>query len=193
MFILEIFNAFFRQVTVEDVLREIELDWPHMLGAVLLIVVAGLALCVSSFWSVGSFWLGAITVILVDLYLCLLLGWSSLSMSQKLPNRVVAFPILALIFFTLVLAFASVHLSLNELRNFKQEGLPGVTDALYFSAVTITTLGDGRFDPIGWRGQLAIVAEVLSGLLLLIGAIPLLIGSLTVQPEKGTGNPPEAH
>lgn len=73
--------------------------------------------------------------------------------------------------------------------------LTSAWDALYFSFVTITTLGYGDFHPTSFWAQLFVVLETLSGLLLLvlmlatfINAVPLRRSSVDDSNRRHSGN-----
>ncbi len=51
-------------------------------------------------------------------------------------------------------------------------------DAIYFSVVTLASLGYGDFAPSGKRGQWYVVLHMATGVLLLILVLPLLVGRL---------------
>lgn len=61
--------------------------------------------------------------------------------------------------------------------NFFNEKFDGFYDALYFSGVTITTLGYGDFSPNHWLSKFFVVAEVLSGFILIALAIATYMNS----------------
>jgi len=52
-------------------------------------------------------------------------------------------------------------------------------DFIYFSLVTLTTLGYGDITPISNEARQLVVHEISSGFLLLIGAFPLLISRIS--------------
>jgi hypothetical protein len=77
----------------------------------------------------------------------------------------------------LVAAFAGIYLATNG------GVVDSQLDALYFSFVTITTLGYGDFHPVSAVAKCSVMCEVASGLIMLIGALPLLIGRLTMWKD----------
>lgn len=107
--------------------------------------------------------------------------------SSPLPTRPVALLILPLFVVALIAAFGAEHkllfqhnpseyvLAISE----HQPGLAYAGDAFYFSAVTMLTLGSNEVIPVGGCAKLWVLLELLSGSLMLIGAIPLLVGRLT--------------
>jgi voltage-gated potassium channel Kch len=60
----------------------------------------------------------------------------------------------------------------------------GVFDALYFSVVTITTLGYGDLSPQVWLGKLLVMFEGFSGLVLIVVAIQRVIAGFE-EPADG--------
>lgn len=68
-------------------------------------------------------------------------------------------------------------------KYFKEQFEINLSDSqlLYFSGVTITTLGDGRFLPakIGTTVQLIVILELLTGLLFISGVIARIINSIS--------------
>jgi voltage-gated potassium channel Kch len=49
-------------------------------------------------------------------------------------------------------------------------------DALYFSAVTITTVGYGDLSPEVWFGKLLVILEIFVGLILVVVAFQRVLG-----------------
>jgi hypothetical protein len=136
----------------------------------------------------------------IDLYVLFLLICTSIASStgaeakaqqtmaiDHLPSRPGALTILFLYLAAFVAAFAALYLDSNDVaRNFdnKIEPLSSVGQALYFSAVTMTTLGYGDFQPTGGCARLIVIFQLISGFLVLIAAIPLLIGRLTIWSDE---------
>jgi len=135
--------------------------------------------------------LGLIIVVLTDLATFLLILAAASAAKEKqadyfaykaLPNRLPAFFILGALFVALITAFASVHLWTDGLILTSSEPktkMQGRWEALYFSGATITTLGYGDYRPMTPLAKISVLAEVFSGLLVLICAFPILIGRLT--------------
>ena len=51
-------------------------------------------------------------------------------------------------------------------------------DALYFSVVTITTVGYGDLHPVMASTKMLVMGEIGSGVLMLVWALPLLVSRL---------------
>ena len=86
----------------------------------------------------------------------------------------------------LVAAFGGIYLSTGGGVVDSQtpaQPLVGRLDALYFSFVTITTLGYGDFHPVSAAAKWTVMGEVVSGLIMLVGALPLLINRLTMWKD----------
>ena len=70
----------------------------------------------------------------------------------------------------LIISFGLLYflLSANEIHSVAIKGVSSTIDALYYSGVTITTLGYGDFSPTQWYTELLSVYEVLCGFSLLL-------------------------
>ena len=62
------------------------------------------------------------------------------------------------------------------------EVLTSRSDAIYFSMVTLTTLGFGDYVPAGCGARRLVVWQLATGFLLLLGAFPLLISRIAGFP-----------
>lgn len=140
-------------------------------------------------------WIIAATLIaVVDLYLICVFVECAMRSSVRnawrqvwlpLPHRVWALLLLFFLIVTIVISFAALFLESNEVRHLlrdkKELGqeqfsdvLMDPSEAIYFSMVTITTLGYGDFAPAGPVARWIIVCELASGLLTLVLAFPLV-------------------
>ena len=100
-----------------------------------------------------------------------------------LPTRMTALILLPMLLGALIVAFGGIYLSTDGgVVDSETPARPLVSDldAVYFSFVTITTLGYGDFHPVSAVSKWAVMGEVTSGLTMLAGALPLLIGRLTM-------------
>jgi voltage-gated potassium channel Kch len=61
---------------------------------------------------------------------------------------------------------------------FVQTSMPGPIDYLYFSYVTLTTVGYGDFTAATSVGRMIAVSEALTGQLYLVSAVALLVGNI---------------
>jgi hypothetical protein len=139
--------------------------------------------------------LGWLIVVIVDVYLAVLLftaartGLTHQEPLLGMPDRDWSLLILPCLFLALVSAFGSIYIGTAHTVQSSQGELTGSWDSLYFSIVTITTLGYGDFVPGCLYGRLAVVGELLSGMLLLLLAIPILVSRLAGFGEiEGSGS-----
>lgn len=102
---------------------------------------------------------------------------------------------------TVVLGFANLYIRVGEIR---YQGPPAAmeqsdsrvqsssrplapdsttlvdrTDALYYSAVTLSTVGYGEFVPTTRAARLLVLWEIGTGMLLLLGVFPLIVGRIS--------------
>jgi hypothetical protein len=138
--------------------------------------------------------LPATLIVIVDLFLiCIFVECAMRSTEHNswkqvwmpLPHRVWALLLLFFLIVTVVVSFAALFLASQEVRHLlrdvqelNQEKFSDVLnnphEALYFSMVTITTLGYGDFAPAGMIARWIIVWELATGLLTLVLAFPLV-------------------
>ena len=72
---------------------------------------------------------------------------------------------------------------------FVQTSTPGPVDYVYFSYVTLTTVGFGDFTAATSLGRMIAVSEALTGQLYLVSAVALLVGNIgrTIDRGRRTG------
>jgi ion channel len=120
----------------------------------------------------------------VDFYLVALLlsaartGRTSIERWPKMPDRDWGLLILLLLFVGLVSAFGGIYIGTGKVVHSPCSVLESSWDSLYFSIVTITTLGYGDYAPSSTYARYAVIAELVSGMLLLILAFPVLVSRL---------------
>jgi voltage-gated potassium channel len=70
----------------------------------------------------------------------------------------------------IIVSFASMYflLSSNDIHSIAISGIKDAIDALYYSGVTVTTLGYGDFSPTQWYTRLLSIYQVLCGFSLLL-------------------------
>ena len=102
-------------------------------------------------------------------------GWE---LPWLFPSRragVITIPLMA---FALVLSFAGLFWALSGNCNFTI-AFSNQKDAVYFSLVTLTTVGYGDIAPVSEQARDLVILEIGSGFLVLIGAFPLLISRVS--------------
>ena len=99
----------------------------------------------------------------------------------KLPNRAWAFLLVILLTITNVCAFANMYIKSEGVTYKEKDDVVIMTDkedAIYFSSVTVTTLGYGDFTPTK-DGRIYVVLHLASGLLLLFFIVPVIIARVS--------------
>jgi len=94
------------------------------------------------------------------------------------PSRRAGVITIPLMVFALVLSFAGLYWGLPGEGNFTYD-FSSRMDSLYFSLVTLTTVGYGDFAPLSESARELVIYEISSGFLVLIGAFPLLISRVS--------------
>ena len=158
--------------------RSIAASPRHLAAAVATALLAILSLFVHQ-----RYLLPAAAVVFADGYLLAMLwiaarvGQGRAAWRERLPLRTTALVALAALAVALIAAFAGLYL--------ETQGVVSATgvlhkriDAIYFSTVTMTTLGYGDFVPRSDAARLIVMAELASAVLLLVGALPLLVSRL---------------
>jgi hypothetical protein len=128
------------------------------------------------------------TAIGVDAFLIVLLVEISLRKGIyqpfwfELAHRAYFVLMFAFLLAALVCSFGMLYLSSGDIYN-GTEPLTKSVDAAYFSLVTITTLGYGDFAPQCAHGRWLVMAELGSGILLLLLIVPALASRLALLGE----------
>jgi|HubBroStandDraft_2_1064218.scaffolds.fasta_scaffold01750_5 ABC-type glucose/galactose transport system permease subunit len=143
-----------------------------------------------SLWNHQRYVVPIVVILGTDLYIGAML-WKAACVSQGvlnadkmfpkyIPYRTTALVMLLMLAIALISAFAGLYIETNSVHSstLPTEDLRNPIDAIYFSVVTITTLGYGDFLPYGTLARMIVVGELASGVLLLIGAFPLLISRM---------------
>jgi Ion channel len=136
--------------------------------------------------------LGLLVIVLADLFVMSLIVCAAIKSTPAnaggdweswpyLPTRLAALILLPSLLVALVVAFGSLYLWTKGVYLGGKNGslLTDHWDALYFSVVTITTLGYGDFLPVESCARWTVMGELASGIIMLVGALPLLVGRLT--------------
>jgi len=138
---------------------------------------------------------GAVAVfVLADVYIFRLIwaaAWKGTEPRKDerwpgIPERVPALFVVLLLFLALVLAFGRLYIASAQIYR-GSTLLDGPSDALYYSVVTITTLGYGDYAPNDSNARWLVVFELMSGLLFLIMAFPILGSRLADFGEEEAG------
>ncbi len=90
----------------------------------------------------------------------------------------------------IAVAFGVLHLANLEVCDEEYNGgFPAVIDAIYFSFVTIATVGYGDISPKGTCGKLLVVSEVVVGMVLLVFVIQRAIAAGLCVDQRATDGP----
>jgi len=164
-------------------------DYAHLATSVVLVVAALMS------FALNGRWFGWPLVAIVDVYLILLLVFAACRFSWLLPDRSMALLVVAFTFAALVLAFATLHGTCDCFTRRDIGVDPNTTavtlstttlidrwEAAYLSLGVITTAATD-YVPADGRARAAVAAEIVSGLLFLIVAFPILAGRLALFEE----------
>lgn len=82
-----------------------------------------------------------------------------------------------------IIGFAVIHLHVGDIsRNCAAaDPLTSSIDALYFSVVTIMTVGYGDFIPCNTAGRMLVIAEIVAAVVFIFVAIPLLLSVFAAE------------
>jgi hypothetical protein len=146
----------------------------------------------------GWWWVSFAIFILVDLYILLVLVEMALRSKRdkwrifELPHRLWSIPLLFCLLVAVVCSFGNLYVQSGSVKN-NGSVLTDRGDAVYFSVVTITTLGYGDFVPTEPRSRRLVIYELGTGFLLLLFIFPVLASRIaamaTTPPESGNGEP----
>ena len=100
----------------------------------------------------------------------------------ELAHRAYYVVIVLFLVIALVTAFATLYLEGGDVYR-GNEKLSTVSDAVYFSTVTIMTLGYGDFVPTSKAGRQFVVWQLASGASLLLVVLPVLVSRLALLGE----------
>lgn len=129
------------------------------------------------------------SIVLVDAYLIFVLyeGATRVDLDKsdaerpgclKFPNLRFSLVQLGFLLVTVVTGFASMYIDSGEVTH-GQLALTKQSDAIYFSFVTLTTLGYGEFVPQGPYARNLVVWQLATGSLLLLGVFPLVLSRVS--------------
>ncbi|MGY3901370.1 potassium channel family protein [Aeromonas lusitana] len=81
----------------------------------------------------------------------------------------------------LILNYSLIYLLIP--KEWFNKSFESVLDTIYFSGVTITTLGYGDYSPTHWLPKILIIHEVLVGFTLIIVSFALYVGKAPTEPN----------
>jgi hypothetical protein len=135
-------------------------------------------------------WLAWVLVALIDLYVALML-WAAAQLASHrdscgkansayetwpgMPRRDGALLVLVMLLAATTIAFATLYMQPGWLA---ESGGIDRLSGLYFSVVTMATVGYGDLKPLSDCAKVAVVVQIVSGLLFLTAAIPILASRL---------------
>lgn len=156
-------------------------------------------------------WPGVISgcvVALVNLYLVAVLIEAALLSSRsehpekgyvliRLPRKTWTLLVAILLITIIISAFANMYVKSGEVVHQTKDVALGQSsstgsnvgvltsrsDAVYFSLITLTTVGFGDYVPAGNTARVLVVWQVVTGLLLLLGAFPFLLTRIADFPR----------
>ena len=127
-----------------------------------------------------------IAIIAIDIYLVLVLTIAAIKSDKKillkgwrdflLPTRSTGLLLFGFLLITVILSYAGVYM---QHRDQIEPVITNSFDAFYFSFMTVTTLGYGKFVPDTTCTKWIVMWEFGSGVLLFTGGLALLISRLS--------------
>ena len=170
-------------------------NWIPCLAALAIAVIAIVWLIMEGYWIVSF-----AIFILVDLYILVALVEMSLRSKKdewrvfELPHRLWSIPLLFCLLIAVVCSFANLYIQSRAVKN-NGAVMSDRGDAVYFSVVTITTLGYGDFVPTDAKSRRLSVYELGTGFLLLLFMFPVLasrIAAIAAAPPELESARPKA-
>jgi len=180
-------------------------EWKLLGASIGLLAIAVIScFCVSIPWT----WMAALPVVLVDVYLLWLLFIAAERSDVEagslvagdgnqykeyhkawLPVRMVAMTMVGLFFLTIIFGFAALFQTAqngfcksNEVVSTNAPAAAVISlhqlDAVYFSTVTAATVGYGDITPISPLAKSLVMAEIINGILLLVGFVSFLVSRI---------------
>ena len=132
-----------------------------------------LCLIVTYFYEFNCF--PIIKIILLFYFLINIVGYSlcivfvdSYDKNLRPRSRNRSLILLIINYIEIIIAFAALYLITNSIVGGNCQKITERMDAIYFSVVSITTLGYGDFTPINLCGKILIISETLMGLIFIV-------------------------
>lgn len=97
--------------------------------------------------------------------------------SLRSPNR--SLMLLFINYIEMIIGFAALYLYTGAIGDACKMPIRKPLDALYFSSVTITTLGYGDFTPINETGKILVSVETIAGLIFIVLVVAIFV---TLRP-----------
>jgi hypothetical protein len=129
----------------------------------------------------GAVYASGSVAVLLDCYLLILLGLAAFRGSGhikvQVPHRFWALVIVLIMFVGIVTSFGAMYIESCTIFDGNRNPLLLPRDGLYFSMVTLSTLGYGDYAPID-SGRTIVIFELASGLLYLLLLVPVVASRL---------------
>jgi hypothetical protein len=176
-------------------------SWSNWADVYVLLWVSALVLILfcwmpSGHWAVIAAILAAWRIVEILSYqLCIVLV-DSRGRGWRLESRERSFLLSVVNLFELITAFALIYASVGHIATSTQPptGLQGSVQALYYSSVTMATLGYGEFVPADDSSRIIVMFQLLTQVLFVLAVIPTIVasfaGRLVDQPASSQPNTP---
>jgi hypothetical protein len=96
--------------------------------------------------------------------------------------------IVAINFYESAVAFAIIYMQVGDVRNGHGTSLDGPLSALYFSLVTMATVGYGDFAAQDGFTKTVVICEVVTSLLLLVFVVPAIVSLISSERTTHEGH-----
>jgi len=124
-------------------------------------------------------WVPTAVVSVSDVYIVAVLICLATKGVPVLPTKLAALWQLLMLVVSIVPAFAALYLASGGVRHSTTGVPPDWLDAVYFSIVTLATVGYGDFTPTNTAAKITACCEIGSGILLLLLAVPVVASRLS--------------
>lgn len=93
--------------------------------------------------------------------------------SLRSPNR--SLMLLFINYIEMIIGFAALYLYTGAIGDVSKMPIRNPLDAVYFSSITITTLGYGDFTPINETGKIMVSVETITGLIFIVLVVAIFV------------------